>query len=268
LEFFCALLGIIPGDTIVNNGNSNTPAITFRSRTLKQVSEQALADVPQLPSTASTSYTTVVIPSSTEVRPSSNTEAKEKMAMVSLLSLSEGRNSEQDGRALDIYSQSDEQKETPTYDEVLGAYRKILLSSNFSLEVGASYLFCPSPVQIQSSLFPSRPSITFTENNSSYPSKAVGLETTETQRRTKRLRRAGLDVTNSNDNINENLSKRQKINESTPEEIHRLNLWVPTSSLYPHWSHLQIDHEDNPRKITGLSEIRCVISSIRHVLLS
>jgi len=77
---FCSLLGIIPADSIVNtnHGNSNPPPITFRSRTLKQVSEQGIVDVPQLPSTASpSSYTTVVIPSLSEVRTTTNTDAKE-----------------------------------------------------------------------------------------------------------------------------------------------------------------------------------------------
>jgi len=60
------------------------------------------------------------------------------------------------------------------------------------------------------------------------------------------------------------------MNESSniEQEIQRLNLWIPTASVFPHWSHLHTDHEDNPRKISGLSEIRCVISSIRPVLLS
>jgi len=87
----------------------------------------------------------------------------------------------------------------------------------------------------------------------------------ETQRRTKRLKRAGVDVASTNDNENSN---KRKINESTNEEQERLNLWIPTASLFPHWAHLHTDPEDNPRKISGLSEIRCVISSIRPVLLS
>jgi len=83
----------------------------------------------------------------------------------------------------------------------------------------------------------------------------------------------GLDITSD---INIQSNKRQKGNENTTEnsiitENHEyLNLWVPTASLFPHWSHLHVptDHEDNPRKISGLSEIHCTVSSIRPVLLS
>jgi len=52
--------------------------------------------------------------------------------------------------------------------------------------------------------------------------------------------------------------------------IQYLNLWVPTTSLFPQWSHLHVTtgFEDNPRKISGLSEIHCAVSSIRPVLIS
>jgi len=83
----------------------------------------------------------------------------------------------------------------------------------------------------------------------------------------------GLDVTTNNEPY-----KRQKINETSvinvtensKENIQWLNLWVPTASLFPQWSqlHISTDHEDNPRKISGLSEIHCMVNSIRPVLLS
>jgi len=271
---FYSLLGIIPDQM---GSRDSTPLVTFRGRSLQQISEetQAIIDgLPKLGASASTPEPTstpymVVIPSSSERESKTqlSTGAKEKMAMVSLLSLSEARSNDQDGRALDIYSEPEKHSE-PTQEDLLVAYKKILLSSNFSLELGASYLFCPAPVQIQSNLFPTRPSLALsgrTDGNST----SVRVETKDSQRRAKRLRRAGLDVTNSN--------KRQRINESeaittntSDGEVQRLNFWVPTASLYPHWSHLHIptDHEDNPRKISGLSEINCVISSIRPVLIS
>jgi len=158
-------------------------------------------------------------------------------------------------------------KRNPSEDELLVAYKKILLSSNFSLEVGASYLFCPSPVQIQSSLFPQRQTLTLTENKSNN-NKSIQL-TKDSQRRTKRLQRVGLDVPNKRQKLNQNNNVTTTEN-SISENQQYLNLWVPTASLFPQWSHLHIptDHEDNPRKISGLSEIHCMVSSIRPVLLA
>jgi len=165
-------------------------------------------------------------------------------------------------------------KRNSSYDELLVSYKKILLSSNFSLAAGESYLFCPSPVHIQSSLFPTHPPLSFTgkKNNS----KVIQVEAKDSQqRRTKRLKRLGLDSTTPTTTSN----KRQKNNESThtsmnsiteTDDIQYLNLWVPTTSLFPQWSHLHVStgFEDNPRKISGLSEIHCAVSSIRPVLIS
>jgi len=139
--------------------------MTFRSRALQQIQEREEPQVKveglkQLPSTSSpsgppgSSYNVVVIPSA-ETKSSLNTDAKEKLAMVSLLSLADSHAT--DGRALDLYKEPAlNQSEALSYDDLVGAYKKILLSSNFSLEVGASYFFCPSPVQIHHNLFPSK----------------------------------------------------------------------------------------------------------------
>jgi len=180
-------------------------------------------------------------------------------------------------RALDLYHKETsvpivdvESKEDPFV-----IFKKILPSSNLTLDPGASYLFCPNALQVQASLFPGRPALAAHLNTTELQAIQATSETKSEAvddpktKRSKRLRKAaGLD---EDDNT---IRKRAKTTESeatraepniTTVTKSKLLLWVPSESLAG-LSDIVSEYPSSKRP-SGLTEVSCEVASIRPLLL-
>jgi len=267
--------------------NLNSPTTTvYRSRVLMEetrasgsisshIIEKKTAELPStIPIAIAQNEEKKVmsLPSPDMVMTEQQAEMKDNTAVVSMHSLAERKSLVPamltNEHAVAPYEEpaSSEPTNTTDYDVFL-AFKKILLSSNLTLDTASTYLFCPSALQIQPHLFPGRPALAaskgITENDDSE------LEITKT-RRNKRLRKLteygdGYSKRTRSDDFTSN-GTSNGTTEPSPSRP-RLNLWLPTSSLLSDWIQQFQRDNVNPKRLSGLSEVTCEISDVRPVLV-
>jgi len=135
--------------------------------------------------------------------------------------------------------------------ELFQQWKKMIVDSNLTLDMGSSYMFCPSAIQMR----PQAPAKASTTKV--YPHEESGIAG--------RLRRAGLPLPNAT--AAETLEELSSARLSPSNN--RLRLWVPTQSVLAggDWDTSAFSH-DAQSKLSGLTEIECQVSGIRPVIIA
>jgi len=167
-----------------------------------------------------------------------------------------------DAKAVDLYLYEENNNEEshahahshahvplPAEFELFQQWKKMIVDSNLTLDMGSSYMFCPSAIQMRPQ---SPPKPKYSEE------KESGVSA--------RLRRAGLPLPNAtHDTPEEVVAEAARLSPSN----NRLRFWVPTSSVLAggDWD-TSAFHHDGSTKLSGLTEIECAVSGIRPVMIA